>query len=174
MDVTDEPSRGMLDFIRVLLSRRMSAERAKNLPDDEISWIAPLVQHELDKLNTRSRDIVILRYGLYGREPLSYEKVGIQVGKEKPLTRERVRQITARVIRALSCAIRTLNNDEFNLYMLLSAEKDTSPVLRLNTPPTFDDLERIINDLKIIQYKYNVGQFIFGEFEKSLEEKTAE
>lgn len=171
MGETDEPSRGMLNLIRVLLSRRMSAERAKNLPDNEIAWIAPLVQHELDKLNTRSRNIVILRYGLYGREPLSYEKVGIQVGKEKPLTRERVRQITARVIRALECAIRVLNNDELNLYMLLSAEKDTSPVLRLNTPPTSDDLERIINDLKIIQYKYNVGRFIFEEFEKSLDEQ---
>lgn len=162
MDKTDKPSQGMLNFIRELLSQHMNAERAKNLSDDEIAWIAPLVQHELDKLNTRDRDIVILRYGLYGRKPLSYAKVGIQVGKEEPLTRERVRQITIRVIRTLSCAIRTLTNDEFNLCLLLSGEKDATPVLRhSDTPPTSDDLERIINDLKIIQYKYNVIRFIY-------------
>lgn len=162
MDKTDEPSQGMLNFIRELLSQRMNAKRAKNLLDNEIAWMAPLVQHELDKLDTRNRDIVILRYGLYGRKPLSYAKVGIQVGEGKPLTRERVRQITIRVIRTLSCAIRTLTNDEFNLCLLLSGEKDATPVLRhSDTPPTSDDLERIINDLKIIQYKYNVIRFIY-------------
>ena len=172
MGETDEPSQGMLNFIRALLSQRMDAERIKNLSDNEIAWITPLVQHELDKLNTRSRDIVILRYGLYGRKPLSYEKVGIQVGEEKPLTRERVRRITARVIRTLSYEIRTLNNDEFNLCLLLSGEKDATPVLRhSDTPPTSDDLERIINDLKIIQYKYNVSRFIFEESNKSLDEQ---
>lgn len=162
MDKTDEPSQGMLNFIRELLSQRMNAKRAKNLLDNEIAWMAPLVQHELDKLDTRNRDIVILRYGLYGRKPLSYAKVGIQVGEGKPLTRERVRQITIRVIRTLSCAIRTLTNDEFNLCLLLSGEKDATPVLRhSDAPPTSDDLERIINDLKIIQYKYNVIRFIY-------------
>lgn len=172
MDKADEPAQGMLNFIRVLLVQRIGDERAKDLSDDEIAWIAPLVQHELDKLRARDRDIVILRYGLYGREPLSYEKVGIQVGEEKPLTRERVRQITARVIRALSCAIMTFNNDEFNLYMVLSGGKDATPVLSLIDISQIDNsLERIINDLKIIQYKYNVGRFAFKEFEKSLDEQ---
>lgn len=162
MGETDKPSQGMLNFIRELLSQHMSAKRAKNLSDNEISWIAPLVQHELDKLDTRSRDIVILRYGLYGRKPLSYAKVGIQVGEGKPLTRERVRQITARVVRALSYEIRTLTNDEFNLCLLLSGGKDATPVLKHSyAPPTSDDLECIINDLKIIQYKYNVMRLIY-------------
>ncbi|KXB33982.1 hypothetical protein [Atopobium deltae] len=172
MDETDEPTQGMLNFTRALLAQRMGNKRAKDLPDDEIAWIAPLVQHELDKLMAIARDIVILRYGLYGSEPLSYEKVGIQVGKEKTLTRERARQITAHTIRTLSHAIFYMNPDEYNLYALLSGKKGATPVLNLNdTLPTSGDLEHVINDLKIIQYKYNVCQFIFEEYKKSLDEQ---
>lgn len=86
MDKTDKPSQGMLNFIRELLSQHMSAERAKNLSDDEIAWIAPLVMNKLNhiRLTERNINIIILRYGLFGREPLSYEKVGIQVGEKSP------------------------------------------------------------------------------------------
>lgn len=172
MDKTDKPSQGMLNFIRELLSQRMSAERAKNLSDDEIAWIAPLVQHELDKLRARDRDIVILCYGLYGREPLSYEEVGIQVGEKKPLLRERVRQITLRVIKKLSREIFCMNPDEYNLYALLAGKKGAIPVLKDTTEPKITaDLRRIIGDLTIIQYKYNVRQFIFEKFKQSLGEQ---
>lgn len=175
MGETDEPTQGMLNFTRALLARHMDDERAKNLSDDEVGWIVPLVLDELGKLRERDINVIILRYGLYGREPLSYEKVGIQVGKEKPLTRERVRQITAHTIRTLSRTIRYMSPEEYNLYALLAGKKGATPVLNDTTRPKITgDLECIIGDLKKIQFKYNIGQFIFEKFKQSLDEQTPE
>lgn len=174
MDKTDKPSQGMLNFIRALLSQRMDDARAKNLSDDEIGWMAPLVINRLNhiQLTERDRNIIILRYGLFGREPLSYEKVGIQVGEKKPLSHERVRQFAARVIKKLSCEIFYMNPDEYNLYALLAGKKGAIPVLKDTTEPKITaDLRRIIGDLIIIQYKYNVRQFIFEKFKQSLDEQ---
>ena len=114
MDKTDKPSQGMLNFIRELLSQHMSAERAKNLSDDEIAWIAPLVMNKLNhiRLTERNINIIILRYGLFGREPLSYEEVGIQVGEKKPLLRERVRQIEAKALKKIHQYMTELNDEE--------------------------------------------------------------
>lgn len=174
MGEIEEPTQGMLNFIRALLSWRMDAERAKNLPDNEIAWIAPLVMNKLNhiRLTERNINIIILRYGLFGREPLSYEEVGIQVGEKKPLLRERVRQITLRVIKKLSREIFCMNPDEYNLYALLAGKKGAIPVLKDTTEPKITaDLRRIIGDLTIIQYKYNVRQFIFEKFKQSLDEQ---
>lgn len=174
MGEIEEPTQGMLNFIRALLSWRMNKERAKNLSDDEIGWIAPLVMNRLNhiQLTERDRNIIILRYGLFGREPLSYEKIGIQVGEKKPLLRERVRQITLRVIKKLSREIFCMNPDEYNLYALLAGKKGAIPVLKDTTEPKITaDLRRIIGDLTIIQYKYNVRQFIFEKFKQSLDEQ---
>lgn len=178
MGEIEEPTQGMLNFIRALLSWRMNEERAKNLSDDEIGWIAPLVINKLNhiRLTERDRNIIILRYGLFGHEPLSYEKVGIQVGEKKPLIRERVRQITARVIKKLSHEIFYMNSNEYNLYALLAGKKGAIPVLNDTIEPKkiTADLRYIIGDLIIIQYKYNVRQFIFEKFIQSLDEKTPE
>jgi RNA polymerase primary sigma factor len=53
--------------------------------------IGPLIENVLDRLDPRSREIVILRYGLDGHPqgPRTYKEIGQIVG----LTRERVRQI---------------------------------------------------------------------------------
>lgn len=45
----------------------------------------------LDELDPRTRDILIMRFGLDGNDPLTLEEVGLQL--DPPLTRERVRQI---------------------------------------------------------------------------------
>jgi RNA polymerase primary sigma factor len=51
----------------------------------------------LSKLDPREADIIRLRFGLEGRDPLTLEQVGAKIG----VTRERVRQLQEQALRQL-------------------------------------------------------------------------
>ena len=53
------------------------------------------VDQVLSTLEPREADIIRLRFGLEGRDPLTLEEVGSQIG----ITRERVRQLQEQAIR---------------------------------------------------------------------------
>ena len=53
----------------------------------------------LSTLNEREANVIILRYGLDGREPKTLEEVGVEFG----VTRERIRQIESKAIKKLRC-----------------------------------------------------------------------
>lgn len=57
-------------------------------------------RYKRDDVSNRDRKILELRYGLTGKAPMSLEQIGSEVG----LTRERVRQIIARQIKAMRVA----------------------------------------------------------------------
>jgi RNA polymerase primary sigma factor len=54
----------------------------------------------LATLSPRARDVIVLRFGLDGGEPLTLEQAGQVLG----ITRERVRQIEGKTLRILQCA----------------------------------------------------------------------
>ena len=56
------------------------------------------IAEALKLLNERERKIIILRFGLYGKEPKTLE----DTGKELNITRERVRQIQIKALKKLS------------------------------------------------------------------------
>lgn len=77
------------------------------IPDDQrsvedsvaLSEAAEKVQEVLEAvLEERERDVISLRYGLYGGSPMTLEQVGEKYG----VTRERIRQIQAKAERKLS------------------------------------------------------------------------
>ena len=53
------------------------------------------IDHVLSTLEPREADIIRLRFGLEGRDPLTLEEVGVKIG----VTRERVRQLQEQAIR---------------------------------------------------------------------------
>jgi RNA polymerase primary sigma factor len=60
--------------------------------DGTPTWeIAEELNTRLDKLDERTRTVLVMRYGLDGNEPLTLEEVGKKL--DPPVTRERVRQI---------------------------------------------------------------------------------
>ncbi|UTT44567.1 sigma-70 family RNA polymerase sigma factor [Exiguobacterium aurantiacum] len=59
--------------------------------------VSAVVHQEINKLSERERDIIALRFGLGNQEPQTLE----QVGKIMGVTRERIRQIEAKVLRKL-------------------------------------------------------------------------
>lgn len=162
MSENDEPTKNMLELIRVLLSRSMDEEQAKNLKDDEIAWIAPLVEHEIGKLASRDALIVILRYGLSTCRPLNYEEIAEVMNRPKGVTRGQAAEIVARAIEQLSTEITQLNADERNLCLLLAGKEDGRSVIDETSEATVaSSVEVVIERLKWIQFKYNVWSFIY-------------
>ena len=53
------------------------------------------IDHVISTLDHREADIIRLRFGLEGRDPLTLEEVGVKIG----ITRERVRQLQEQAIR---------------------------------------------------------------------------
>lgn len=53
------------------------------------------IDHVISTLDPREADIIRLRFGLEGRDPLTLEEVGVKIG----ITRERVRQLQEQAIR---------------------------------------------------------------------------
>jgi RNA polymerase primary sigma factor len=72
------------------------AEPTGALPSDELegSTLAREARNALDLLDEREQEILKLRYGFEGRDPLSLEKIGRVFG----LTRERIRQIEIKAL----------------------------------------------------------------------------
>lgn len=170
---TNKPSQGTLKFIRVLLSHSLDEQQAMSLEDDEIGWIVPLVEHELFKLKNRDVDVTILCYGLFGRKPLSYEKVGMEVYKSDPLTSAQVSQIIEHATNTLGRTIKTMNRDERNLYALLAGKEGATPVLDTTSKlMTVSSLMNICDCLKWIQFKLNVQDFISEKREQLDEQFT--
>jgi RNA polymerase primary sigma factor len=65
------------------------------------------IEHALAGLAARERDIIRLRFGLGGGEPLTLEAIGRSVG----LTRERIRQIEVRALRKLHPQLRSFTEN---------------------------------------------------------------
>ena len=97
------PSISLDEFIEKEL-----ADRSLLYSDDEfIETIdellkAGIVQHALERLDDRQRNVLILRYGLDGGHERSLEEVGQRHG----LTRERIRQIEAKALRRVAAYLR--------------------------------------------------------------------
>ncbi len=67
-----------------------------------------ILEHSLQELSERERKIIVLRYGLSGKSPLTLEEIGKILG----ITRERVRQIQNKAVARLKdfTAIKELEN----------------------------------------------------------------
>ena len=68
-------------------------------PDDAVArrLLGAAVLVALEELDAREKDVVRMRFGLDGSEPMTLEQVGAHFG----VTRERVRQIEARTMSKL-------------------------------------------------------------------------
>ena len=92
-------------------------------------------------LSEREKEILIMRFGLDGREPMTLEQIGSYYG----LTRERVRQLEAKALKRLKYSRATkdlnayLNSDEFN-----NGERSTQ----------FQEPARKENKLAAVEYDY--------------------
>jgi RNA polymerase primary sigma factor len=72
------------------------------LPEEavELHLRSEALRHALASLPERERDVIELRYGIGGRDPMTLEEIGRRLG----LTRERVRQIELESLRRLAAA----------------------------------------------------------------------
>ena len=61
------------------------------------STIRDILEQALDMLSDREKKIILLRYGLLGKAPLTLEEIGKILG----ITRERVRQIQNKAVARL-------------------------------------------------------------------------
>ncbi len=73
------------------------------------------VMKVLATLQSREKDIIVLRYGLNGEEPETLE----EIGKKYHVTRERIRQIEAKAIRKLRHPSRSniLREDDYESFL---------------------------------------------------------
>ena len=73
---------------------------SSHLPEDELANAEELkkIVKMLDKLDVRQAEVLKLRFGIEGREPLTLKQIGAKLG----LTRERVRQIQQEALKALN------------------------------------------------------------------------
>jgi RNA polymerase primary sigma factor len=73
---------------------------SKILPEDELTGTEELqkVAKMLDKLEKREAEILKLRFGINGTEPLTLKQIGAKLG----LTRERVRQLQQSALKQLN------------------------------------------------------------------------
>jgi RNA polymerase primary sigma factor len=60
-----------------------------------------MIKHSLSVLTQREKEVLELRYGLEGTEPMTLEKIG----RHLDLTRERVRQIESEALQKLAKVI---------------------------------------------------------------------
>ncbi len=93
MPIAREVHGQMVDMADTLPDQRY------NSPDYEMAWQDQLrkVRRLLDQIDHREATILRLRYGLDGSQPMTLRQIGQVIG----VTRERVRQIEAEVLRKL-------------------------------------------------------------------------
>lgn len=92
-----------------LLDRSTHPVAPDEAEPDETDWTA-LVADCLRSLRDRERDIIVLRYGLFGGEAMSLEAVG----EKYHLTRERIRQIQEKAILRIRRHLGRLKNLPFD------------------------------------------------------------
>ena len=86
--IVEEENNNLVDIIHDEKSTSpLDSLQTKSLQGD--------IDHVISTLDTREADIIRLRFGLEGRDPLTLEQVGEKIG----ITRERVRQIQEQAIR---------------------------------------------------------------------------
>ncbi len=88
--IGDEDESELGDFVADDQSEEPFEAATENLQRED-------VQRALDALPERERQVIELRYGLHGREPLTLEEVGRAFG----VTRERIRQIENNTLKKL-------------------------------------------------------------------------
>jgi RNA polymerase sigma factor (sigma-70 family) len=73
---------------------------SNQLPEDELASTEELkkIVRMLDKMEPRQAEVLKLRFGINGTEPLTLKQIGAKLG----LTRERVRQIQQEALKALN------------------------------------------------------------------------
>jgi RNA polymerase primary sigma factor len=73
---------------------------SNHLPEDELASSEELekVVVMLDKIDARQAEVLKLRFGINGKEPLTLKQIGVKLN----LTRERVRQIQQEALKALN------------------------------------------------------------------------
>jgi RNA polymerase primary sigma factor len=80
------------------LGSLVAAEAEHTNEELEIDLRREALRQALDRLETRERDVLILRYGIDGQRPQTLEQIGRTLG----LTRERIRQIETQALEQLS------------------------------------------------------------------------
>lgn len=75
------------------------------------------IDHWLDELSDKQREVVVRRFGLRGHEAATLEEVGREIG----LTRERVRQIQVEALKSLRVMF---ESNGLNAGALFSDERD--------------------------------------------------
>jgi len=73
---------------------------SNHLPEDDLTNSEELkkIVSMLEKLDSRQAEVLKLRFGIEGREPLTLKQIGVKLS----LTRERVRQIQQEALKALN------------------------------------------------------------------------
>ncbi len=79
--------------------------------EDEVLYLdlKQKLEGTLEEIDDRSKDIIIKRFGLGGRKPLTLE----EIGKEYGLTRERIRQIESTALKKLKHPSKIKNYEEY-------------------------------------------------------------
>lgn len=93
-DIKPEDTKKVADALRIMRGGVLSIGEFTDSGKSDASpfWeISEELETRLSELDPRTKDILIMRYGLDGQEPLTLEDVGKKL--DPPITRERVRQI---------------------------------------------------------------------------------
>ncbi|RDL42668.1 RNA polymerase sigma factor RpoS [Marinomonas piezotolerans] len=88
---------GGLDNDKSLVEVLADTQHAGPEADRQDGDVHQSIEHLLDELNDKQREVIARRFGLRGYEPSTLEDVGAEIG----LTRERVRQIQVEALRKL-------------------------------------------------------------------------
>lgn len=75
----------------------MERDTKLNPSDFGIKATIEEIRENLEKLPNREAEILVMRYGLDGNEPMTLEDIGKKYG----VTRERIRQIEAKALKSI-------------------------------------------------------------------------
>ena len=95
-----QSNRAVVEATEAEVGAFLERRQGEAMPPDEIVAAHErdaLILKALGNLRPREREIIIGRFGLYGIEPQTYERLGAAFGVQ----RERIRQIEAKALRSL-------------------------------------------------------------------------